>query len=254
MALVVLIENLVNAFDNGKCAVGIFLDFQKAFDTVDHGILLDKLYCYGIRGTADEWFVSYLSSRQQSVMYNGHESELKVVQCGVPRGPILGHLLYILYINDLPNMSIFYVDIFSDDTNLFCTGTDLKDMIRQINKEMVKIYAWVNANKLSLNIDKTNFMLFMPKCFSHCTDHIVINQTRIQEVKETKFLGVITDIKLKWSAHVTYISKKISKGIGIILKSRKVFNTETLPSLYHTFVYPYLSYCIHMRGEAYNIL
>ena len=76
MALVVLIENLANALENGKCAVGIFVDFQKAFDTVHHGILLDKLYYYGIQGTAHEWFVSYLSSRQQSVMHNGHESEL----------------------------------------------------------------------------------------------------------------------------------------------------------------------------------
>ena len=125
-------------------------------------------------------------------------------------------------------------------------------MIRQINEEMVKIYAWVNAIKLSLNIDKTNFMLFMPKSFSHYTDHIVINQTRIQVVKETKFLGVIIDNKLKWSAHITYISKKIFKGIGIILKARKVFNMETLLSMYHTFVYPYLSYCIHVWGKAYN--
>ena len=125
-------------------------------------------------------------------------------------------------------------------------------MIRQINEEMVKIYAWVNAIKLSLNIDKTNFMLFMPKSFSHYTDHIVINQTRIQVVKETKFLGVIIDNKLKWSAHITYISKKIFKGIGIILKARKVFNMETLLSMYHTCVYPYLSYCIHVWGKAYN--
>ena len=82
MALIILVENLVNALDNGKCAVGIFLDFQKAFDTVDHGILLDKLYCYGIRGIAHEWFISYLSSHQQSVMYNGHESEFKMMRCG----------------------------------------------------------------------------------------------------------------------------------------------------------------------------
>ena len=108
MALVVLIENLVNALDNGKCAVGIFLDFQKAFATVDHGILLDKLYCYGIRGTALEWFVSYLSSRQQSIMYSGHESELKVVRCGVPQGSILGPLFFLLYINDLTNVSFFF--------------------------------------------------------------------------------------------------------------------------------------------------
>ena len=253
MALVILVENLVNALDNGKCAVGIFLDFQKAFDTVDHGILLDKLYCYGIRDIAHKWFISYLSSRQQSVMYNGHESEFKMMRCGVPQGSILGPLLFLLYINDLTAVSNFFMPIlFADDTNLFCTGTDLKDMIRQINEEMAKIYAWVNANKLSLNIDKTNFMMFMPKGFSYCADYIVINQTRIQEVKETKFLGVIIDNKLKWSAHISYISKKISKGIGIILKSRKVFSNETLLSLYHTFVYPYLSYCIHVWGKAYK--
>ena len=205
--------------------MGIFLDFQKAFDTVDHGILLDKLYCFGIRGIAYDWFVSYLSNRQQSVIYNGYESEPKVMRCGVPRGSILGPMLFLLYINDLTNVSSFFMPIlFADDTNLFCTGTDLKNMIRQVDEELSKIYAWVNANKLSLNIDKTYFMfMFMPKYFSHCADHIVINQTRIQEVKETKFLGVIIDNKLKWSAHIKYISKKNAKGFGIILKSRKVF-------------------------------
>ena len=127
MALVIFVENLVNALDNGKCAVGIFLDFQKAFDTVDHGILFDKLYCYGIRGIAHEWFISYLSSRQQSVMYNGHESEFRMMRCGVPQGSILGPLLFLLYINDLTDVSNFFRPIlFADDTNLFCTGTDLK--------------------------------------------------------------------------------------------------------------------------------
>ena len=118
---------------------------------------------------------------------------------------------------------------------------------------MVKIYAWVNANKLSLNIDKTYFTLFMPNCFSHCTDHIVIHQARIQEVKETKFLGFIIDNKLNGLHTLRTSAKKISKGIGIVLKSRKFFNMETLLSLYHTFVYPYLSYCIHVWGKAYNI-
>ena len=125
-------------------------------------------------------------------------------------------------------------------------------MIRQVNEKMAKIYAWVNANKLSLNIDKTNFMLFTPKNFSLCTDDIVINQIKIQEVKGTKSLGVIIDNKLKGSSHIMCISKKIAKGIGIILKSRKVFDNETLLSLYHCFVYPYLHYCIHVWGKAYN--
>ena len=166
MALIIFIESLVDALDNGKCAVGILLDFQKAFDTVDHSILLDKLHCYGIRGIANQWFFSYLSNRQQSVVYNGYESELNVINCGVPQGSILGPLPFLLYINDLTNVSSFFIPIpFADDTNLFCTGTDLKEIIRLVNEELSKIYYWVNANKLSLNIDKTNFMLFTPKMF-----------------------------------------------------------------------------------------
>ena len=154
------------------------------------------------------------------------------MRCGVPQGSILGPFLWL--------SNFFMPILFADDTNIFCTGTDVKD-IRQINEEMAKIYACVNANKLSLNIDKTNFIMFMPKGFSYCADYILINQTRIQEVKETKFLGVIIDNKLNWSAHISYISKKISNGIGIILKSKIIFSNETLLSLYHTFVYPYLS-------------
>ena len=138
--------------------------------------------------------------------------------------------------------------LFADDTNLFCTGTELKEMIRQVNDEMAKIY----ANRVSLNIDKTNFMLFTAKIFSLCPDDIVINQVKIQEVKETKLFGVIIDNNLRWSSHIMYTSKKIAKCIGIILKSRKVFDNETLLSLYHCFVYPYLHYCIHVWGKAYT--
>ena len=135
MALIILVENLVDALDNENCAVGIFLDFQEAFDTVDHGILLGKLYCYGIRGIAHEWFVIYLSNRQQSVIYSGHESELKVMRCGVPQGSMLGPMLFLLYINDLTNVSSFFMTIlFADDTNVFCTGTDLKTWFDKLMK------------------------------------------------------------------------------------------------------------------------
>ena len=254
MALIILIENLVNAIDNGKCAVGIFLDFQKAFDTVDHCILLDKLYFYGIRGQAFDWFSSYLHNRQQLVNYYGYESDLKTIKCGVPQGSILGPLLFLLYINDLPQVSEYFMPIlFADDTNLFATGYNLNDIVSEINKEIANIYAWVKANKLSLNIDKTNFMLFTPKCVPQSINGIFIDGNKIMEVTETKFLGVIIDCKLNWSPHITYISKKVAKGVGIILKARKLFDQETLLTLYYTFVYPYLNYCIHVWGKAYNV-
>ena len=108
------------------------------------------------------------------------------------------------------------------------------------------------ANKLSLNIDKTYFMLFTPKIFPRNMDDIIIDGKQIMEVNETKFLGVIIDNNLNWKSHITYISKKVAKGIGIILKARKVFNKDTLSTLYFTLVYPYLNYCIHVWGRAYN--
>ena len=197
--------------------------------------------------------VIWITAGKQSAIFNGYESEYKSLKCGVPQGSILGPLLFLVYINDLTSVSELFMPIlFADDTNLFCTGKDLKDLSHKINEEIAKIYAWVNAYKLSLNIDKTNVMLFTPRNSSRCIDDIVINGICIAEVTETKFLGVIIDNKLKWYTHILYIRKKNAKGIGILLKARKCFNNETLLSLYHTFVYPYLSYCIHVWGRAYD--
>ena len=123
IALIILLENLVKALDNGNCAVVIFHDFQKAFDTVDHYILLDKLHIYGIGGIAHEWFWSYMSKQHQSVMYNNFESDYKEIKCGVPQGYVLGPLFFLIYKNDLPSVSeLFMPYLFADDINLFCTG------------------------------------------------------------------------------------------------------------------------------------
>ena len=169
------------------------------------------------------------------------------------RVPFLDPCFFLVYINDLPSLSdIFMPILFADDKNIFCNGKDLEALSHKAKEEIAKIYAWVNANKLSLNIDKTNFMLHTPRNSSRCIDDIVINGIHIAEVTETKFLVVIIDNKLIWSTHILYIRKKIAKGIGILLKARKCFDNETLLSLYHTFLYPYLSYCIHVWGRAYD--
>ena len=120
---------------------------------------------------------------------------------------------------------------FADDTNLFCISKNLGDIVYEIIVGIDNIYSWVKANKLSLNVEKTNFMFFTPKCFPRNMDHLLINGNRISEVNETKFLGVIFDNELNWSPHIMHISNKIAKGIGIIPRARKVFDNETLFSL-----------------------
>ena len=135
-------------------------------------------------------------------------------------------------------MSKFFMPIlFADDTNLFCTGSDVKDMIRQINEEITKIYAWVNANKLSLNSDKTNFMMFMPKGFSYCADYIVINQTRIQEVKKKKILGVVIDNKLN-GLHISRTSAKRSLKVLESYWSPETFSA--MRPCYHCITHLYI--------------
>ena len=138
MPFMVLIDKLTRALDNGKFVVGILLDFSKAFDTVDHDILLTKLSHYGIRGVPFLWFQGYLSKRQQFVTYNGVSSTVKTVKCGVPQGSIQGPLLFLIYINDLVNVCSHCLPIlFSDNTNLFVSGVDMSQMSEIVSKELV---------------------------------------------------------------------------------------------------------------------
>ena len=157
MALMSMIDHGTKALDNGECVIAIFLDFSKAFDTVNHSILIDKLYHHGIRGNALEWFRSYLSDRSQYVSYNGVGCSKKSITCDVPQGSILVPLSFLTYINDLYNVCRDSVPmLFADDTSLFYT---MDDLVKFINGELENIALWLNINKLSLNINKTYFII-----------------------------------------------------------------------------------------------
>ena len=161
MALINLMNRLITSLKNDEYVLGIYLDFSKAFDTVDHVILLRKLAHYGIRGTALKWFESNLSNREQYVTYNGISSSKQRIKCGVPQGSILGPLLFFIYINDLCLVCKYTSAIlFADDTNLFSSGKDLKTLERTTNNELSNISLWLKVNKLSLNIKKTHYMIF----------------------------------------------------------------------------------------------
>ena len=194
MALIKLIDDISEALENGDCIIGmIFLDFSKAFDTVDHTILLQKLCFCGIQDITQSWFENYLSNRKQYVTYNGNKSKTEKFKCGVPQGSKLGSLLFLIHINDLSTVSEACMSIlFADDTNMF-TGNNIQIMTIVINDELIKVQEWLQCNKFSLNVLKTHYIIFTSR--NECVNNvdIRINDAHIERVYATKFLGVHID-------------------------------------------------------------
>ena len=251
-AIMLLTDKITEALDRGECLIGVFLDFSKAFDTVDHDNLLEKLGKYGIQGVELQWFCDYLSNRMQYVTYNNHKSQKEKITCGVPQGSILGPLLFLLYINDQANVSSHCFSIlFADDTNMFISGRNLDVLCNQLNEDLREIQEWLNCNKLSLNVLKTHYMIFTPRNKKIEDIDIQLYGVSIQRVFVTKFLGVPIDCNLSWKCHIEYTCKKLSKCVGILCKARKKFAKSSLINLYYSFAYPYLIYCNHVWGNNY---
>ena len=164
LALLYLYDKITAAFDERKYTAGLFLDLSKAFDTVNHSILLGKLEDYGIHGLALEWVKSYLCKRLQYVKFNGVSSSYTEILCGVPQGSVLGPLFFIVHINDICHLSNLYdLVLFADDTNIFFSHNDIQTLTHIINSEMLGLSDWFKANKSFLNIKKFNYLIFKPK-------------------------------------------------------------------------------------------
>ena len=251
-AISYLVHKISQGFNDHNYTLGIFLDFSKAFDTVDHTILLQKLEHYGIRGLALNWLTSYLTDRKQCVSINSESSPYENIICGVPQGSILGPLLFLLYINDIMHVSErAYLVLFADDSNLFINGDNLENMILTMNDELEKVLHWLHLNRLSLNIDKSQYMIFSlnkPKIKSV----VKINNINVKRVHEAKFLGILIDPKLSWKNHVCHVKRRISKNTGLLNRARRVLDTKSLVSLYNSFIYPYLTYCLEIWGNTFS--
>ena len=253
LALICLVDRISNALENGEYVLGLFLDFSKAFDTVNHDILFNKLECLGIRDTPLQWFKSYLSDREQYVVYNETCSSYKTISCGVPQGSILGPLLFLLYINDLANVSnVIFSLLFADDSNMFVSGKNPDELVNIMNAEMTKIVNWLRTNKLSLNLKKTHFIIFRKKRGKITLQNdLIVDDVVINRTNHTRFLGVMVDQHLTFESHVKYIKGKISRGIGILYKAKRILKESSLLTLYYAFIYPYFTYCITVWGNTY---
>ena len=252
-SLIDITENIRKTIEAKKYGCGVFIDLKKAFDTVNHDILLHKLEHYGIRDSALSWFRSYLTDRKQYVHLNGADSDIKSIVCGVPQGSVLGPLLFLIYINDLPNISKklkFY--LFADDTNIYFESHDLKSLEKIMNKELEKLFEWLCINRLSLNVSKTNFIIFSAINKPKTLVTILINKEAIDEVTHVKYLGILIDSQLTFKQHINELSKKIARAIGILYKLRPFVSTSILLNVYHAIIYPFLLYGISVWGNACN--
>ena len=171
----------------------MFIDLKKAFDTVDHELLVEKLNVYGIRGVANKWLHNYLANIKKYVVINDYCSDLLDMTCGVPQGSVLGPILFIIYINDICYVSdVVKCVLFADDTNICCSERNLSDLQLNLNRELGKMFVWFSVNKFSLNLSKTNYILFRNR-FADTELNICINTINVTRVQSSKFLGIIID-------------------------------------------------------------
>ena len=251
-----LIDHLHIELDKKNIPEAIYMDLSKAFDTLDHDILLHKLKYYGVNGPALSWFDSYLKNRNQYVEIGGIKSVNQSLRTGVPQGSVLGPLLFLIYMNDIPNASsLLKFILFADDTSLLDTinlsiSPENTFDSEKLNKELSKIYDWLAVNKLSLNISKTKFMIFhhrnksLPKKIE-----IKINNTVIERVQNFCFLGLTINENLSWKTHLNNISNKVSKYTGVLNNLKHFLPVYILRTLYCSLIQSHFSYCILAWGS-----
>lgn len=257
LALTEITDHIRCLLDNGNYVLGLFVDLSKAFDTVDHKILLYKLAHYGIRGHANNFFESYLSNRKQYTYINNENSSMMEIKCGVPQGSVLGPVLFLIYINDICHaVGDESARLFADDTGIFTHGKILEPLIQNSIITYRRLFCWCLDNRLTINCSKTCFIVFRTKNKRVPNDlqHIKIDDIVIDRVNVTKYLGLYLDEYLTWDVHVTKLCKSLMRYFGIFKNLRDSITNSVARQLYHAFIYSRIDYGVQVYGSCSNKL
>ena len=251
-ALISIVDKIQEAIKDDKIAIGIFIDLQKAFDTVNHSILLEKLNHYGISGNSNAWFNSYLKDRQQFVSIDGEHSDLTTTEHGVPQGSVLGPLLFLVYINDLhqciQNSNTFH---FADDTNLLYVPPDRirnKNIVRRLNIDLKSLNYWLMANKISLNSSKTELIIFRNSKVKMPNLNIKLNGVKLEPKSQIKYLGLTIDEHLTFKNHINIMNAKLKRANNLLALSRHYLPSNLLKQIYYAQFHSHLSYGCQVWG------
>ena len=252
-AILHVTEKIYENLNNKQTTIAAFIDFSKCFDTLNRDILIRKLHAYGIRGTPLALISSYLSNRLQAVKINSMISSFNSINIGVPQGSVLGPLLFLIYVNELPFISeLFKVVLFADDTTLLFENQNSAILSELCNRGLRTFHDWCCANRLSINISKTNLILFSNIYSRNVFPDIFLNNVKVNFASSVRFLGVEIDEKLKFKKHINIISSKVAKSTGILFKLRQYLPLRTLISVYRSLVETHLNYCTLIFGNAYD--
>ena len=252
-ALIEFVDQVRFSMDKKELTCGIFIDLSKAFDTVNHNILIKKLEHYGIRGIALDLFKSYLCNRKQFVQIDSCKSEIRSIDCGVPQGSVLGPLLFLLFINDLPNCSLSgKFRIFADDTTVFFQCKNADELIATGKTIMIELNAWFRANKMTLNAEKSSFTIFKSNRLNipNLPDQIEFLDKKIDKSSSIRFLGLTLDENLSWDQHINELSNKLKSLFHIFYNIRDFLRESDIKTLYYTLVYSRIKYGISLYGQA----
>lgn len=261
-ALIDFSTTIYESINSNFKTVAIFLDIKKAFDSVNHKILLHKLEIIGIRGTQFEWFRSYLDNRKQCVKIQNKVSDFNLVHTGVPQGSILGSILFSIFINDLCKLDTTgKIITYADDTVIIYSAANYDSLQNDINADLLKIGDWFNVNDLILNSNKTKYINFTLRnndnvdlnliYHSLCTNNLNCNCPLIQKVNTFKYLGLHIDQNLKWKSHVQYLRSKLRIHMHTFYYLRKYVDQKFLKTLYFAWVQSILQYGIVVWGGDY---